>query len=144
MLLQAMTGTSVMFLCLLLQGSSIVGVCVRHYVRLRNNWRGSEPLWMDVLLLFAAMLLFLLGIFVQIAIWAEAFLILGEFPDFATALYHSSVNFVMLGRSSIALPKESHILGQIEAANGVLMFWAWTAVMTAAVVDVVKYGKSRA
>ncbi len=142
MLLHILAAAPVMLLCLLLQGA-VVAVCLRRYARFRHSWQGSEPLWMDILLLSAVMLLTLLCNVVQMAIWAVLFLLLGEFPDFATALYHSAVNFATLGYGDIVMSKDWRMLGPIEAANGILMFGVSTAVMTAAVLDVVKYNKAR-
>jgi hypothetical protein len=43
-------------------------------------------------------------------------------PDYATAFYHSTVNFTTLGYGDIVMPPIWHLLGPLEAANGVLMF----------------------
>ncbi|BCG00448.1 hypothetical protein PPGU19_050160 [Paraburkholderia sp. PGU19] len=64
--------------------------------------------------------------------------VLSEFSDFATALYHSAVNFITLGYGDIVMSKQWRMLGPIEAANGILMFGVSTSVMTAAVMDVIK------
>ena len=56
------------------------------------------------------------------ATWAMLFLWMGEFEDFATAFYHSTVNFTSLGYGDIVMSEEHRLLGALEAANGVLMF----------------------
>jgi hypothetical protein len=56
------------------------------------------------------------------ATWALLFQWLGEFEDFATAFYHSTVNFTSLGYGDIVMSPEHRLLGALEAANGVLMF----------------------
>jgi hypothetical protein len=89
------------------------------------------------------MLLMLLGNFVQIAIWAALFMLLGEFDEFATALYHSAVNFATLGYGDIVMSSRWRMLGPLEAANGILMFGVSTSVMTAAVMDVIKHNLER-
>ena len=76
-------------------------------------------------------------------IWAVLFRLLGEFQDFPTALYHSGVNFVTLGYGDIVMSERWRLLGPLEAANGILMFGVSTAVMTAAVIDVIKYNMAR-
>lgn len=88
MLLNLLAGLPVMLLCLLLQ-AVFVTICLRHYVRFRHAQPGRESQLLNILLLSMVMLLMLLGNFVQIAIWAALFMLLGEFDDFATALYHS-------------------------------------------------------
>jgi hypothetical protein len=75
-------------------------------------------------------------------IWAVLFRLLGEFDDFATAMYHSDVNFATLGYGDIVMSERWRMLGPLEAANGILMFGVSTSVMTAAVIDVVKYNLS--
>jgi hypothetical protein len=131
-----------MVLCLLLQGV-VVAICLRRYARFRRNVKGQDLLWVDVLLLITVMLLTLLCNFAQMAIWAALFMLLGEFPDFTTALYHSGVNFATLGYGDIVMSKHWRMLGPIEAANGILMFGVSTSVMTAAVMEVIKYQGAR-
>ena len=63
---------------------------------------------------------------------------LGEFDDFHTALYHSGVNFVTLGYGDIVMSERWRLLGPLEGANGILMFGVSTAVMTAAIFDLLK------
>lgn len=142
MLLNLLTGLPVMLLCLLLQGV-FVAKGLRYYARFRHSrpHRGSQL--MSMLLLSAVMLLMLLGNFVQMAIWALLFMLLGEFGDFATALYHSGVNFATLGYGDIVMSERWRLLGPLEAANGILMFGVSTAVMTAAVMDVIKDNMAR-
>ena len=111
----------VMILCLLLQGV-VVAICLRRYARFRSTYQDQASLWVDVLLLITVMLLTLLCNFAQMAIWAALFMILGEFSDFTTALYHSAVNFITLGYGDIVMSKRWRMLGPIEAANGILMF----------------------
>jgi len=55
-------------------------------------------------------------------IWAMLFMYLGEFNDFLTAFYHSTVNFASLGYGDIVMSERWRLLGALEASNGVLMF----------------------
>jgi len=68
-----------------------------------------------VLFLFA-------GHIIQFVVWALLFMFLGEFSDFETAFYHSTVNFASLGYGDIVMSDKWRLLGALEAANGVLMF----------------------
>ena len=137
MLLNLLTGLPVMLLCLVLQ-AIFVGFSLRYYARFNLLQENRSSQWVDILLLSTAMLLMLLSNLTQMVIWAVLFLLLGEFGDFATALYHSAVNFVTLGYGDIVMSARWRLLGPLEAANGILMFGVSTAVMTAAVLDVVK------
>ena len=138
MLLNLLAGVPVMLFCLLMQ-AVFVTVCLRHYVHFRHAQPASESQWLNILLLSMVMLLMLLGNFVQIAIWASLFMLLDELDAFATALYHSAVNFATLGYGDIVMSPRWRLLGPLEAANGILMFGVSTSVMTAAVMDVIKY-----
>ena len=66
---------------------------------------------------------------VQIAVWAALFMGCGEFDDFATAFYHSAVNFTTLGYGDIILSPAWRLLGPLEAVAGTLMFGTSTAVL---------------
>lgn len=66
------------------------------------------------------------------------FVALGEFSEFATALYSSAVNFVTLGYGEIIMTDRWRLLGPLEAINGVLMFGVSTAVITAAIIELIK------
>ena len=53
------------------------------------------------------------------------------------------VNFATLGYGDIVMSERWRLLGPLEAANGILMFGVSTSVMTAAVMDVIKYKMAR-
>ncbi|MGE8486054.1 MAG: ion channel [Pseudomonas sp.] len=141
MLLNLLAGVPVMLFCLLMQ-AIFVTICLRQYVRFRHS-KPSETQWLNILLLSMVMLLMLFSNFVQIAIWATLFMLLDEFDEFTTALYHSAVNFATLGYGDIIMSSRWRLLGPLEAANGILMFGVSTSVMTAAVMDVIKHNTDR-
>lgn len=142
MLLNLLTGLPVMLLCLILQ-AIFVSANLRYYARFKLVHEERESQWLEIFLLSTVMLLMLVSNMAQMVIWAVLFLLLGEFGDFATALYHSAVNFVTLGYGDIVMSARWRLLGPLEAANGILMFGVSTAVMTAAVLDVVKQRTAR-
>ncbi len=76
----------------------------------------------DVRMLSIVILFLIAGHIVQFAVWALLFMLLGEFGDFNTAFYHSTVNFASLGYGDIVMSEKWRLLGALEAANGVLMF----------------------
>ena len=65
----------------------------------------------------------------QIAVWAAVFLARGEFADFSTAFYHSTVNFSTLGYGDLVMSERERLLGALEAVNGVMMFGLTTGVL---------------
>ncbi|SDP34310.1 Ion channel [Ralstonia sp. 25mfcol4.1] len=142
MQLHLLVAAPVMLLCLLLQCGA-VALCLRRYARFQNKWQGREPLWMDAVLLTSVMLLTLFCNFAQMVVWAGLFMVLGEFDTLGAALYHSAVNFATLGYGDIVMSPRWRMLGPIESALGILMFGLSTALMTAAVLDVVKSQMAR-
>ncbi|SPR97320.1 ion channel [Cupriavidus taiwanensis] len=138
MLRNLAVGFPVMLVCLLLQ-AVFVAVCLRYYVRFKHARQERTSLGQEIMLLSVVMVLTLLGNFVQMGIWAILFMLLGEFADFATALYHSGVNFATLGYGDIVMSPRWRLLGPLEAANGILMFGVSSSVMTAAVLEVIKH-----
>ena len=73
------------------------------------------PFWGGAAVLGTALLALLATSLAQIALWAAAFVLCGDFADPAEAFYHSAVNFTTLGYGDIVM------LGPLEAANGSLM-----------------------
>ena len=88
------------------------------------------------------MLFLLFGHILQFGTWAGLFLWLGEFQDFETAFYHSTVNFTSLGYGDIVMSEQWRLLGALEAANGVLMF-GLTAGLVLSVMDGLLRRRSR-
>lgn len=136
MLRYLLTGLPVILLCMVLQ-AAFAAWALRYYARYQAARTGPSQ-WRDTATLSVVMLLTLLGDLVQMAIWGILFRLLGQFDDFRTALYHSSVNFVTLGYGDIVMDERWRLLGPLEGANGIIMFGVSTAVMTAAVMDVIK------
>lgn len=137
MLVSLVTGLPVILLCLLIQ-AMLVGLCMRLYMRFRPHTLAPNSALPDILLLSAVMFLLLLGNCLQMAIWAWLFVLLGEFDDFTHALYFSGVTFATLGYGDVVMSESWRLLSAVEAANGILMFGVSTAVMTAAVGDILK------
>ena len=63
-----------------------------------------------------------------IAVWGELFVSCGEFVDFPTAFYHSTVNFATLGYGDIIMSPRWRLLGALEGVAGMLMFGVSAAV----------------
>jgi len=84
--------------------------------------RHTDGFVFDTYAISMVLLMLFAGHLVQIAIWARLFMYLGEFNDFSTAFYHSTVNFASLGYGDIVMSEKWRLLGAIEASNGVLMF----------------------
>jgi hypothetical protein len=95
---------------------------VRFVVWLLRVGYAGPTFWHNVAAMMGVALILLTALLAQVAVWAAAFLLCGALPDYATAYYHSAVNFTTLGYGDIVLPAGWRLLGPLEAANGVLQF----------------------
>jgi hypothetical protein len=135
-----LVGVPVLLLCVLGQ-AMFLGWSLRIYGRRRPFLGKSKVAWPDMLLLTSVMLVLLLGNIIPMLVWAALFVAIGAIGDFSTAFYHSAVNFVTLGYGDIVMPGRWRMLGPMESATGIMMFGVSTAVMTAAVMDIIKLNR---
>ena len=137
MFLRAMlAGLPTLIFCVALQ-ALFVNLALQGYERIKARGLRRKR-WRSVWVLSVVMLLMLFGNFLQMGLWALLFRVLGEFPDYPSALYHSAVNFTTLGYGDVVMSPRWRLLGALEAANGILMFGVSTAMMTAAVIELLK------
>ena len=122
MLINLLLGCATVFVSMGIQVTVVV-LMVRYLFRiLRRKDRKTEGFAWDTYAISLVLLMLFVGHLVQIAIWATLFMYIGEFNDFLTAFYHSSVNFASLGYGDIVMSEKWRLLGALEASNGVLMF----------------------
>lgn len=132
MITNVLIGCATMVVCIILQ--CLVVALMLVYLRNRDAAQRMRATFAEAArLLTVAMLILMLGHLVQIAVWAGLFQLLGEFSDFQTAYYHSSVNFATLGYGDIVMSERRRLLGGLEAANGVLMFGLTTSALYATI-----------
>jgi len=136
MLLNIVYGIAVMSLCLFLEAALLL-MTLRYYVR-REAHLHTPSFASTFWVIAGVMSILVLGILAQVGIWAVLFRMLGEFPDFASAYYHSAVNLATLGYGDIVMSEKNRLLGPLEAINGVLMIGVSTAVLMAAFQDALK------
>jgi hypothetical protein len=74
------------------------------------------------------MLILFAGHLLQVGLWAALFVQLGQFEEYATAFYHSMVNFSSLGYGDLVMSEEWRLLGAMEASSGIIMFGLSTGV----------------
>jgi hypothetical protein len=87
------------------------------------------PFWGGSAVMGTALVALLIAALAQIALWAGAFVLCGEFADFEEAFYHSAVNFTTLGYGDIVMSRGWRLLGPLEAANGSLMLGLSAAIL---------------
>ena len=130
MVTNLLIGCSIMVVCLAIQCLA-VDVLFRLLLAMEKKGLIKATLIGTSTLLTAVMFVMLIGALAQIAAWAGLFVAFGEFEDFATAFYHSVVNFATLGYGDLVMSEERRLLGALEALNGVLMIGLTTGVLFA-------------
>jgi hypothetical protein len=83
----------------------------------------------DMLVVMRTILYAFVAHLTEMALWAILFVICGEFSDFATAYYHSAVNYTSLGYGDIIMSPTWRLLGPLETADGMLLFGVSTAMI---------------
>ena len=116
---------------------AIVGL-VRFLERRDRLGKFDENLWVGGVALSGVMLIVFVGHLLQVGLWAGLFMWLGEFESYATAFYHSAVNFAALGYGDIVMSDKWRLLGAMEATGGILMFGISTGVGIAVVTLLLK------
>ncbi len=134
-------GLLVMIGCLFVQALLVV-VAIGIHGR-NQNLMEARTFGGTLAVISSVMVVLMVGNFLQIMIWAIVFMQLGEFTDFATATYHSAVNFATLGYGDIVMSEEHRILGPMQSLNGVLMVGVSTAVVMSALQDAVQRMRNR-
>jgi len=94
--------------------------------------------WMDFRIVALTISFALVAHLVEIALWAGLYAFCGEFPKFATAYYHSAVNFTTLGYGDLIMTPHWRLLGPLEAADGMLMFGVSTAMIFAVIQRLIR------
>jgi len=122
MLINLLLGCATVFVSMGIQVAVVV-MMLRYLMGVMSREdRNTVGFGFDTYAISIVLLILFLGHLVQIAIWAVLFIFLGEFNDFLTAFYHSTVNFASLGYGDIVMSEKWRLLGALEASNGVLMF----------------------
>ena len=103
---------------------------VRHQRRLGRAGAGAV---IDLAIVALVISFAFVAHLIEIALWAQLFLICKEFQDFGTAYYHSAVNYTTLGYGDLLLKPSWRMLGPLEAANGALMFGVSAAMVFAVI-----------
>jgi hypothetical protein len=123
----------------LIPATIVIGI--RHHFA---HGRAGKWLW-DVVLLMAFTLVALAAHLVEIAFWALALVLCGEFSSFTAAFFYSGNTYTTLGDSTTVLSARWKLLAPIEAADGMLMFGITTAIIFTVIHRLVeaKFGLER-
>jgi Ion channel len=94
--------------------------------------------WKDMGVVIRVILYAFVAHLIEMALWATLFVICGEFSNFATAYYHSAVNYTSLGYGDIIMSATWRLLAPLETANGMLLFGVSTAMIFAVIQRLVE------
>lgn len=131
-----------MMICVVIQ-CVVVGVLLRLLFALDKGHVLRPTILFSSCVLIMVLMIMLAGNILQITLWAGMFRFYGEFDDFATAFYHSTVNFTTLGYGDLVMSQNHRLLGALEAANGVLMFGLTTSTLFAVMHALMRRGWAR-
>ena len=78
----------------------------------------------------------------EAAVWAYAYHLTGALPDFKSGMLYSMNSMTAYGHEDLHLLGHWHLLGAIEALNGLLLFGLSTAVLFAMIQRLAVHGRS--
>ena len=122
---------SVAVLCTILIHALTLGASVNFFRHEQKLGRTGTSFWINLAIAGRVISLAFLAHLIEIALWAGLFVVCGEFQEFATAYYHSAVNYTTLGYGDLIMSPSWKLLGPLEAADGALMFGVSTAMIFA-------------
>ena len=120
-MLELIIGSSIIFANIVIQCAAVV-LLIRYLIKKETMLLESTSYLIDITVVIIVLSFLFVGHLIQFSVWAGLFMLLNEFKDFNTALYHSIVNFSSLGYGDIVLSEDWRLLGALEACNGILMF----------------------
>ena len=130
-------GSGIFTATVVIQALAIIALVDFLRRRMRLN-RFHENLLVATGALSGGMLIVFVGHLLQVGLWALLFVGLGEFESYASAFYHSMVNFTSLGYGDLVMSEDWRLLGAMEAAGGILMFGVSTGVGLAVVTALIQ------
>ena len=128
---------SVAVLCTIFIHALAIGATVNFFRYERKRGRPGTGVLIDLTIVVLTISIAFVAHLVEIALWAVLFEICGEFKEFATAYYHSAVNYSTLGYGDVIMSRSWKLLGPLEAADGALMFGVSTAMVFAVIQRVI-------
>ena len=127
MIVPLLIGSGIFATTVFIQVLAILGLL--YFLRRRDQLgKFDENLRVATGALGGGMLILFVGLLFQVGLWAALFVRLRQFDSYATAFYHSMVNFSSLGYGDIVMSEKWRLLGAIEATGGILMFGISTGV----------------
>ncbi|OYU14436.1 MAG: hypothetical protein CFE37_11150 [Alphaproteobacteria bacterium PA4] len=132
MMVLLLVGLAMTAFCLGLQAGSAY-LAQRYFVHARHK-ATRRRIGQGYLRISIVMVLLMLGIVVQMAVWAALYRLGGLFASTEEAMYFSGVTFTSLGYGDVVIHDHARFLAPMEAANGLMMF----AIVTAVLIGVIQ------
>jgi len=117
-----------------------MALVVRLVVHLIRTGYAGLGFWKNVGVMMILTIVIAAAQLAPIALWALAFLAVGESWSFDKAFYYSAENYTALGYGDIKLSDQWRLLGPLEAINGLLLFGLSTGVMFAVMSRLIANG----
>src|ERR1700722_9010094 len=108
-----------------------VGATIYFIRREKRLGRAGTGFWIDLAIVVSVLSFAFVAHLIEMALWAELFVVCGEFQEFGIPYYHSAVNYTTLGYGDMIMTPSWRLLGPLEAADGALMFGVSTAMIFA-------------
>ena len=113
MLINLLLGCTTVFISMGIQ-IAVVVYTVQYLMKIMNSEDHKKGHFgFDTYVISLVLVMLFAGHLFQVAIWALLFMFLGEFNDFLTAYYHSTVNFASLGYGDIVMSEKWRLLGAL-------------------------------
>jgi hypothetical protein len=125
-------------LCTILIHAMALGATVNFFRYERRLGRPGTGFGTDLAIVAQTISFAFVAHLIEIALWAQLFVICKEFQDFGTAYYHSAVNYTTLGYGDVIMSPSWRLLGPLEGADGALMFGVSTAMIFAVTSRIVR------
>src|SRR5262245_61116345 len=109
MLLPLLVASAVLFGSVLF-ASVAMSVIVRVVVRMSRGGSGQPGFWKNTTVMAVVTLITAAAHLIQIALWAVAFLLCGQFSAFEAAFYFSAENYTALGYGDLQLSERWRLL----------------------------------
>ena len=137
MLLSLLVAGSVLLSSLFIYGLA-TNVILHLVVYLIRSGYSGLSVWKNVAFMLLVTLVTAAAHWIQVVLWAIAFVMVGALPTFEKALYYSAQSYTAVGYGDVAVPEQWQLLGPLESINGLLLFGLSTAVMFAVMSRLIK------
>jgi uncharacterized membrane protein YdfJ with MMPL/SSD domain len=110
-------------------GLGVITGEVSRFLNRNDDRRGFASMFALIMSVTVTLATILHGI--EGAVWAAAYRLLGALPENKAAMLYSISAMTSYGNSNLNLPNEWHMMGALEALNGMLLFGLSTAFLFA-------------